>query len=282
MVILLLLREVLFVLATTLELYPLMYSIRCKHLDITAEVLYSVPFRSGKIPLYLVWIISVLLLICSGITYRVLASRLKLIVDTPVELPVPLSAFPEQIGNWAGEDVPISPNIQRAAKNDAFLNRLFINKLNNKWANVYIAYTARPRTMMGHRPDICYLSSGWIQDSLEQTEFTSYYDKRIQCLIFHFHKPDPSYQEKVVLNYYLLNGQIMADDSTFISGLSWRTPNIAGNPARYVAQIQISSVLENFALSAAMALTNTILDFFPDPNGEVRAVEYIDINNILK
>ena len=85
-----------------------------------------------------------------GITYRVLAPRLKLVVDTPVELPVSLNAFHKQIGPWTGEDVPIPVNIQRVAGNDAFLNRLFINKLSNQWANIYIAYTAHPRTMLGH------------------------------------------------------------------------------------------------------------------------------------
>ena len=144
MVIPLWLREVLLVLATTLELYPLMYLIRRKHLGMMSEVFCSVPFRKGKIPVCFVWIAAVLLLVSSGITYRVLASRLKLVVDTPVELPVPLSDFPLQIGQWTGEDVPIPPNIQRAARNDASLNRLFINKSNNQWVNIYIAYTAHP------------------------------------------------------------------------------------------------------------------------------------------
>ncbi|MFC1739225.1 exosortase-associated EpsI family protein, partial [Planctomycetota bacterium] len=129
--------------------------------------------RVAKISTSLVLSLSLVLLILSGIVYRVLASRLKLIVETPIELPVPLSAFPAQIDPWVGKEVPIPLNIQRVAGNDDFLNRLYINKLNNEWINVYIAYSARPRTMLGHRPQVCYVGGGWIHDSTEISEVVS-------------------------------------------------------------------------------------------------------------
>ena len=84
--------------------------------------------------------------------------------------------------------------------------------------------------------------------------------------------PAPRNDQVVVLNYYILNGRITADDSGF-SGVGVRTPNIAGNPARYVAQVQISSIMENSVLSAAKDMTERILGFFPDENGKVRVVE---------
>jgi len=67
-----------------------MYSIRRKHLVNGVEIFDSIPFRRGMVPVFLVWIFTVLLLVLSGITYRVLRSHLKLVVETPVELPVPL------------------------------------------------------------------------------------------------------------------------------------------------------------------------------------------------
>jgi len=76
------------------------------------------------------------------------------------------------------------------------------------------------------------------------------------------------------LNFYILNGQITTDENDF-SGPFGRRPNIAGDPARYVAQVQISSVLENSIRTAAKDMTDLILDFFPDENGEVRTAGYI-------
>ncbi len=278
MVILLRLKEGLLISATTLELYLLMYPIRRKRLAKGVGVFSSIPFRTGKMPIFLVWILAVLLLVCSGATYRVLASHLKLIVDTPVELPVPLSAFPKQIGLWAGKDMPIPPNIQRAAGNDAFLNRLFINKLSNQWANVYIAYTAHPRTMMGHRPQICYVAGGWVHEVTELTNVTSSTGRDIPCLLHRFRKPSPETEETVVLNFYIVNGQLTSDERVF-SGVGWRTPNINGNPARYVTQVQISSVFENSVRSAARDITERVLDYFPDENGNVRAIEYVETSS---
>jgi hypothetical protein len=281
MVILLWLMDGLLILATTLELYPLMYPIRRKHLAKQVEAFYSIPFRTGKVPIYLVWILAVFLLISSGITYRVLASRLKLVVDIPVKLPVPLSAFPKQIGPWVGKDVPIPQNIQRAAKNDAFLNRLFVNKLSNQWANVYIAYTAHPRTMLGHRPQICYVAGGWVHEGTELTKVTSSTGREFPCLLHRFHRPSPETEEIVVLNFYIVNGRLTSDERVF-SGVGWRTPNIDGNPAHYVAQVQISSVFENSIRSAAKDIVDLVLDYFPDENGKVRAAEYVESSNDVK
>ena len=93
--------------------------------------------------------------------------------------------------------------------------------------------------------------------------------RAIPCLIHYFHMPTPSYEERVVLNFYIVNGQLTNDESGF-SGIGWRTPNITGNAARYVAQVQISSVLENSIREAAKDMTELVLDFFPDENGKVR------------
>lgn len=238
--------------------------------------------RFATISTSLVLVLSLVLLILSGVAYRVLASRLKLVVETPIELPVPLSAFPAQIGTWIGKDVPIPPNIQRVAGNDDFLNRLYINESANQWANIYIAYSARPRTMLGHRPQVCYVGGGWIHDSTEQLEVFTSTGRKIPCLIHRFHMPAPGYEERVVLNFYIVNGQLTNDESGF-SGVGWRTPNIAGNTARYVAQVQISSVLENSIRTAAKEMTELVLDFFPDENGDVRVARYINTaSNILK
>ena len=258
-----------------------MYPIRRKHLIKQAETFYSKAFRNGKMPVYLVWILAVFLLISSGITYRVLASRLKLIVDNPVELPVPLSVFPTKIGNWVGKDVPIPMNIQRIAGNDAFLNRLFINDLSNEWAIVYVAYTAHPRTMLGHRPQICYAGGGWVHDNTEVTNMTFSTGREFPCLLHRFHRPAPETEETVVLNFYIVNGQITSDERVF-SGVVWRTPNIGGNPARYVTQVQISSVFENSVRSAAKDIAELVLDFFPDKNGKVRAVDYVEPSSDAK
>ena len=260
----------------------MIYPIRHKFLAERPKVFYSMRTRAGTVPAWFVWILAVLLLISAGITYRVLASHLKLVVSTPVRLPVPLSYFPEQVGDWVGQDVPIPANIKRVAGNDAFLHRLYTNKLNDQVANIYVAYTSRPRTMLGHRPRVCYVAGGWVHDSTQQAKVVSSGGREFPCLVHRFHRPAPESEETVVLNFYIVNGQLTSDEDVF-SGVGWRTPNINGDPARYATQVQISSALESSVRAAAKDIAELILDFFPDENGKVRAIEYIEsVDSVLE
>lgn len=232
--------------------------------------------RLGKISTSLVWVFAVMVVIMSGVAYRVLASRLKLIVETPIELPVPLSAFPAQIGNWIGKDLTIPITTREYMEKhfaDDFLSRRYINTATKGWADVYIVYcSSQPGGILGHQPLVCYPGHGWVHDSTEPSQFISPAGRQIPCLIHRFHKPAPTSDQTVVLNFYILNGRITTDEWDF-SGPLGRRPNIAGDPARYVAQVQISSVLENSIRTAAKDMTELILNFFLDENGQVRAAE---------
>lgn len=252
-----------------------MYSFRRRCMRQKGEVLGLICAEKGTTSVWLVWIVAIMLLVSFGIAYRALASRLRLVVDTPVALPVLLTNFPRRIGSWVGKDVPIPPNIQRAARNDAFLKRLYTDETNNKWVTVYIAYTAHPRTMLGHRPRICYVAGGWVHDDTQTVTINSNAGRVVPCLIHRFHRPAPSNEEIIVMNFYIVNGQLTSDDGVF-SGVGWRTPNINGDPARYVTQVQVSSMLEDSIRTAAEEMVELILDYFPDQNGQVRAVEYVD------
>ncbi len=228
---------------------------------------------AGRTPTGLVWLVAVLLLVSAGLAYRSLASRLDLVAGS-ITLPVSLDAYPKRIERWVGEDVPIPLSIQQVAGNDAFVNRLYKNRTSNEWVNVYIAYTSHPRTMLGHRPRVCYAASGWIHDGTEAGDFTSGKGKRVSCLTHRFHRPAPDHEEIVVLNFYIVNGRLTSDERVF-SGVGFRTPNIDGDPARYVAQVQISSAFENSVREAAQDMVELMLESLPDPNGQVRALEHV-------
>ncbi len=166
---------------------------------------------------------------------------------------------------------------------DDFLSLRYFNSATDAWADVYVVYcSSRPGGILGHRPRVCYPAHGWIQDSTESSQFVSRTGRQIPCLIHRFYMPAPAHDQIVVLNFYILNGRLTADQNDFSSPLG-RRPNIAGDPARYVAQVQISSVMENFVRTMAKDVTDLILDYLPDPNGMVRAIEYSNvIDGVLK
>jgi hypothetical protein len=221
-----------------------------------------------------VWMLAVLLLMLFGILYRGVAGRLQAAYQSPVKLPISLSEFPKEIGNWVGVDMPIRSTTKEYMERnfaDDFLSRRYINSQNKLWADVYVVYcSTRPGGILGHQPQVCYPSAGWIWDSTDESYFVSVAGRRISCLVHRFHMPEPQYQETAILNFYILNGQITIREDDF-SGLLGRMPNVAGNPARYVVQVQISSVVENSIREMAKAIADPILDFFPDENGIVQA-----------
>lgn len=230
-------------------------------------------------PLF-IWILAIFLIVSSGLTYRLLASHLELLFDPPIPLPVPFNSFPIKIADWVGTEVAI-PNITKGymEKNfaDDFLSRRYVNSETGAWADVYVVYcSSRPGGIIGHKPSVCYPANGWVCDSIETSQFTSLIGRQIPCLIHRFQKPALTYQHTVVLNFYILNGIITIDESDF-SGFWSRRPNISGNPSRYVAQIQISSVLENSIQTMAKDITDLILDFLPDQNNKVGIVEYKNV-----
>jgi len=260
-----------------------MYLIRLMYLDKPSKAYCSLCAKTGKVTVCLVLFLTVLLLISSGVAYRVLASRLQLIIDSPISLPVPLSAFPAQIGNWIGKNLTI-PNTTKEYMErnfaDDFLSRRYVNSTTKDWVDVYVVYcSSRPSGMLGHCPQVCYPGNGWIHDDTEQSQFISRANNQILCLIHRFHKPAPMYGQTVVLNFYIFNGQISTNENDFTRSLS-RRPNLTLNPARYVAQVQISSVIENSIRTAAKDMTDLILDFLPDSKGHVRTTAYAEnINN---
>jgi len=220
------------------------------------------------------WLLAIVLTLSSGIVYRFLASKVEYVLAGPVTLPINLSNFPRQIGEWAGTDLPIATTTRAYMEQnfaDDYLSRRYVNSKNNTWADFYLVYcSSRPGGILGHRPRICYTGAGWVHDGTETSSFVSQTGKRIPCLIHRFHRPVPPYQEVVVLNYYLLNGEITTDEDQFSSPLG-RRPNIGGDLARYVAQVQISSVLESSVRAAAEDFADIVASFLPDPKGVVRA-----------
>ncbi len=230
----------------------------------------------GKAPVWLVWVLTILLLISAGIAYRVPAHRIKILGEAPIPLPVPLSDFPMEIGNWRGVELPIRATTKEYMKDnfaDDYFSRRYVDSVAKVWADVYVVYcSTRPGGILGHRPNVCYPAHGWQHESTEKSRFTSRSGRQIDCLVHRFYKPAPEYDRTVVLSFYILNGRTTAKESDF-SGPFGRRPNIARDPGRYVAQVQISSALEKSVQAVAEDMTDMILDFLPDENSRVKAAE---------
>lgn len=101
------------------------------------------------------------LLLAGGVAYRALAAYVGAELASPIRLDPPLATLPLVLGDWTGEDVPVREGVLRIAGNDDYVSRSYRHAETGAMVSLYIGYTARPRTMLRHRPSVCYPSAGW-------------------------------------------------------------------------------------------------------------------------
>ncbi len=215
-------------------------------------------------------LVAAVVLVIGGWSYRHAAASISAEMTVKVQLPRALAALPMELGDWTGVDLPLSEAVQRIAQYDDYVHRRYRCEETSDEVALYIGYTARPRTMLRHRPSVCYPSAGWSAAGSEVSELAPPAGPaRLPVLVHRFNKPGPGERRCVVLNYYVLNGALTVDENSFW-GLRYRDANRSHDATRYVAQVQIMTtatigydaaerVVERFAADSARAL----LDLLP-------------------
>lgn len=241
--------------------------------------------RRGMIPYWAHWVLATAILIGSGVLYRHLEPQWRGTGVGPIKLPVSLEEFPLVIGEWEGKKrtiAAITEEYMRRNFADDYFSHLYYNEQQRAVAGLYVTYCAsRPAGILGHRPRVCYTGGGWIHDRTTESEFITKGGRTIACLVHNFHKPMPDYAETVVLNFYVVNGEIAINEDRF-SGLMGRNPNMDGDPARYVAQVQVSGNTESSILLAASDLVDKVLEYLPDENGLVAVAPEYEPNELSR
>lgn len=201
-------------------------------------------------------------LVGSGLVYRHYAEKWNRLLAVPVKLPRPLAEFPMQVGDWQGQDVEMSEATKKIAGNDDYISRQYVNSQTGQAVYLYVAFSGRPRNMRGHRPQVCYKGAGWNNTESVPVTVELADGRQMEAMMHRFNRVVPSKQAVAVLNYYIVNGEIELYQDTF-SRLSWRMPNLRGDLAHYVAQVQISGEQDSTIRGAAKDLCGPLFGFFP-------------------
>jgi len=206
-------------------------------------------------------------LVGSGLVYRHYAEKWQRMLAQPVKLPTPLKEFPMQVGAWQGQDVEMSEAVKKIAGNDDYISRAYVNSRAGQVVYLYVAFSGRPRNMRGHRPQVCYRWAGWNNTASDPVMVDLADGRRLEAMMHRFDRIVPSKQAVAVFNYYVVNGQVTLTEEAF-TGLGFRTPNLSGDLARYVAQVQISGDQDSAILAAARELCGPLFGFFPREKSE--------------
>jgi len=177
-----------------------------------------------------------LLILISGISYRVLAARLEAPGHAAPISPAALKRFPLQIGGWTGQEVPLDEAIVRATDTDAHLNRRYSRHGGLESISLYVASGVRARDLMPHRPEVCYTGAGWTLMDRRSMELPLSDGTKLPVNVFEFSRGTLNKKKIVVLDYYIVDGQYCRDVS-LLRSKAWR----GSGTVRYVAQVQIAA-----------------------------------------
>lgn len=178
-------------------------------------------------------------MVAAGSGYRVVADALNVSMSVPIRLDPPITSLPMTLGAWVGRDVDIPDVILRIAGNDDTVSRVYRRPGIDESVSLYIGYTGRPRTMLGHRPTNCFVNAGHTHVSAENITLSAG-ALSSPAVIHSFLKHGVADERTLVLHYYVLNGHVTVNESSFW-GIGWRTPNLARDARRYVAQVQVTT-----------------------------------------
>ncbi len=205
-------------------------------------------------PVIVAAVVAVFLMLISGVGYRVLAARLEAPVNSLSISPDAFKKLPLHIGDWKGQDVALDEAIVRATDTDAHLNRRYLRQNALDSIGLYIAYGARARDLMPHRPEVCYTGAGWTLVDRHSMDLPLSDGIKLPCRILQFKRGTLNTEKTIVLDYYIVDGQYCGDVS-LLRSKAWR----GSGTIEYVAQVQIIAPFA--ANQAADSEVRSVSDF---------------------
>jgi len=195
-----------------------------------------------------------LLLIASGVAYRVVAEQLNRATDS---VPIPfgtLRTLDLQFGTWRGEEQRLDETLIAKTDTDDHVSRRYVEAVNHRSVSLFVAYGVRARDLLPHRPSVCYPGAGWTRESARETRLSCGDGSELPCTVFHFRRGALGEERIVVLHYYIINGAF-APDEDLLRSIAAR----GGSGPRYVAQIQMASAAGLDAAAAEAAVVDFAL-----------------------
>jgi EpsI family protein len=170
---------------------------------------------------------SVLMLVL-GLGYRAAAAWLNAPVNADPVTQETLDRLPFQIDSWAGQSVPMDPNLIAATDTDACLSRQYAQTDAGRAISLWVASGVQVRDLMPHRPEVCYVGNGYTLAAQRIETLSLDSDRALPCNIMHFSR---GADRVVVLYYYIVDGQYCQGVSQFRYSVFDRIG--------YVTQVQI-------------------------------------------
>lgn len=166
----------------------------------------------------------------AGLGFRLLAANAARTGAGDDRLRSSLQHFPTRLGLWSGTEVPVDARLRAATDTDELLNRRYTRTGGAQQAQLCIAYGSQIRQLAPHRPEICYPAAGWVLDTARETTLRFSSAATLPARTLRFSRAGLGNERIVVICYYILDGQPVADADWLISRL---------RDIDYVLQVQV-------------------------------------------
>jgi len=126
-----------------------------------------------------------------------------------VPLSEPLARFPEVLGGWQGQDLPLEPRIVKGLRVDDHLNRMYENA-SGQQLGIYVGYYRSQRTGVTiHSPRNCLPGVGWEPVKAGYAELSQPDGRRVLVNMYEIQK---GMERQVVLYWYESHGRVVASE----------------------------------------------------------------------
>jgi len=235
---------------------------------------------SSSVGVALVVVLAILL--GAGFGHRLLEKRIALALAQPLAIAQPLATLPMQIGEWQGRGVPLDANVRRIAAEDDYINRRYSRaRPPGRSVGLYVGYVGRPRSRLGHRPDLCYPAPGRQRLAEEKLMVKTQTGREVPGILYEFRSSQVGGPRELVLATYLINGEYR-DDPAAVGGYNSRDANLFGRQSPYLGRVQVSltasgdrsadlAVLTDFASTVAEPIAS-LMPYVEEPGGSDRPI----------
>jgi len=223
----------------------------------------KLPDKMGQSSLYTA-LMACVIVSAFGFGHRALEARYgnarkqHMLVD-----PNALARLPHAMGDWTGQDISSDEHIMAGASIDAYINRVYLRSKSGRPIVLYIGCGCNI-DVLGHRPNLCYLGSGWSPCVKRKGGMSLNNATMLPYNIYKYTREDTTGLGIVLLHLFVVDGNYYTDVSQALRK-SWGPLRSAS----YYAQVQIgiqSDVLMNISYEDEELLTEFAEDVLPYMN----------------
>ena len=181
--------------------------------------------------------LSAMLLLAAGAGYRVLSRQQQRFAPQQAVISPVLASLPLEFGSWRGRPAPLDRSVTAAIKAEPYLSRRYEDASTGEDVLLFVTAAASARSMLGHRPEICYPAIGWVLEDARLVELAMD-GTPVKVRLQRFLSPGYGNRRQLVLSYFVVRGEATIDEACF-RGMHWRRPKPAHDVSRHLSQVQV-------------------------------------------